>query len=275
MRRIVIVLIALTLALAAVPAPQSHAQSGALATVTTASFLNVRNAPALNAGIVAIIQRNYTYEVIARNADATWWLLNLRPTGLQGWASGRFLSVTNAHLVPVVTPPLPAPAGFATGTVNTGRLNVRAIPDPINGAILTTVSQQDVFRLLERTASSPVWYRIALADGSSGWVNGRYLTLANANLVPVTPGVVLPLPTPVTSASGTVTAFFLNVRTEPNPFNSFNIITQVARNQTLPVIGRNSAGTWWQVVLPNGVIGWVSGRYLSVTNAQVVPVTLN
>jgi uncharacterized protein YgiM (DUF1202 family) len=177
--------------------------------------------------------------------------------------------------VPAVTPPPAAPATFATGTVNTGRLNVRQTPDPYNGAVLTRISQQDVVQLLGKTATAPVWYNVALPSGSNGWVNGRYLIIANDALVPVTWSTpvtpVPPTPAPV-SAYGTVTAYFLNVRTTPNPY-IYNIIATIARNQTYSVIGKNAAGTWWQLVLPSGATGWVNGRYLSVANGHLVPIT--
>lgn len=275
MRRTLLLVLTLILALSVINVLPAAAQTGASMTVTTADFLNVRNAPTTSAGVVAVVGRGYTYPVIGRTFDAAWWQIQMRPTGLVGWVSGSFIQVTNAHLVPAVTPPAAGPATFATGTVNTGRLNVRQTPDPVNGAVLTRISQQDVVQLLGKTATAPVWYNVALAGGSTGWVNGRYLIIANEALVPVTWSTpvtpVPPTPAPV-SAYGTVTAYFLNVRTTPNPY-IYNIIATIARNQTYSVIGKNAAGTWWQIILPSGATGWVNGRYLSVANGHLVPIT--
>ena len=75
-----------------------------------------------------------------------------------------------------------------------------------------------------------------------------------------------------TTATGTVTAWFLNVRTAPSI--SADRITTVANGYTAGVIGKNSDGSWYQIILPGGA-GWVSGNYLTVTNAHTVPVTYN
>lgn len=276
MRRSLLLLMALVLSLMVISVAPASAQTGATATVAT-DFLNVRNAPTTSAGVIAVIARGYNYPVIGRTADASWWQINMRPTGLTGWVSGGYIQVANAHLVPVVTPPAPTPAGFATGTVNTGRLNVRMTPDPYNGVVLNRISQQDVVRLIGKTAYAPIWYNVALADGTSGWVNGRYLYVANDYLVPVTwtggvPQPTPPTPQPPAGAYGTVTSYFLNVRAVPNPYY-YNVITIIARGQSFGVIGKNAAGTWWQIVLPTGATGWVSGKYFSVVNGQYVPVT--
>jgi N-acetylmuramoyl-L-alanine amidase len=275
MRRTLLLVLTLILALSVINVLPAAAQTGANMTVSTANHLNVRNAPTTAAGVVAVIARGYSYPVIGRTFDASWWQIQMRPTGLVGWVSGAYIQVTNAHLVPAVTPPPAAGASFATGTVNTGRLNVRNIPDPNFGAVLTRISQQDVVQLLGKTASAPVWFNVALPDGTNGWVNGRYLIIANSGLVPVTwttpTTPIPPTPAPV-SAYGTVTAYFLNVRTTPNPY-IYNIIATIARNQTYSVIGKNAAGTWWQLVLPSGATGWVNGRYLSVANGHLVPIT--
>lgn len=262
--------IALAFAFLALARPQpASAQYGAIATVVNANFLNVRNAPTANGGVVAVIARGYTYEAIGRTADSSWWQLRLEPSGFVGWASGWYLSISNAHAVPIVASPAPSAATFSSGVVNTARLNVRAIPDPINGVVLRTVSEEDFYIIVGRNEGLPRWYQIALNDGTSGWVNGRYLIVANANLAPVTYHGAPGQP-PMTF--GTVTSYFLNVRTTPNPY-IYNIIAIISRNQTYTVIGRNSTSTWWQIRLSNGTIGWVSGAYFAVVNGGSVPIT--
>ncbi len=274
MRRIILVL---TLALMLLNVSIAGAQSGATATVTGAYALNVRTAPTTQAGILAVIRLGDVYQVIGRTADAAWWQLSLRPQGLIGWVSGSYVQVTNAHLVPVVNAPTPTPASFATGRVNTGRLNIRAIPDPINGAIIHTVSQGDVLVLVSKTSGYPTWYQVQNPLGGLGWVNGNYLNITNESLVPVS-GVIIvpptPAPPPIPVVYGTVVnAYFLNVRSTPNPYIFTNIIAVIARNQSYPVIGRNTDASWYQIVLPNGVTGWVRSKYFSVASPLSLPIT--
>jgi hypothetical protein len=92
----------------------------------------------------------------------------------------------------------------------------------------------------------------------------------NGGSIPPTP-VIYPTPV-VTGAAATVTnAYRLNVRNIPNPIIG-TVLTKISRFETYPVVGRNSNRSWWQLNV-NGIIGWVNGRYITVVNAQNVPVT--
>jgi uncharacterized protein YraI len=89
------------------------------------------------------------------------------------------------------------------------------------------------------------------------------------NFTPATP--VQPQPNP-TGALATVTAFKLNVRDAPNAFTG-NILTKINQNETYSIVGRNSAATtWWQINV-NGMLGWVNGNFVTVTNTALVPIT--
>jgi uncharacterized protein YgiM (DUF1202 family) len=269
MRRLTLLILMLILSLSLTQSLQ--AQGANYATVTRTDYLNVRTAATTQAGIIAVIANGYSYPVIGRTADYSWYLLTLSPS-VTGWASGTYLSVPNRAYVPVMASPTPSPVYIAQGTVITQNLNVRVIPDPYNGAIIARVLGGEVYTVVGRNNIGTRWWQIQLQNGVTGWVNGRYLAVANEQLVPITDYNTNPNnPQPV-SAFGTVTSYFLNVRTSPNPYVQ-NIIAVISRAQTFPVIGRNAAGTWWQVNLNNGLTGWVKGDYFSVTNGQSVPVT--
>lgn len=274
MRRIMLFL---TLALMLLSVGVVGAQSGATATVTGAYALNVRTAPTTQAGVLAVVGLGDVYQVTGRTADAAWWQISLRPQGLIGWVAGGYVQITNAHLVPAVNAPGPTSVTFSTGRVNTGRLNIRATPDPINGAIVHTVSQGDVLILVSKTTGYPTWYQVQNPLGGLGWVNGTYLNIVNETLVPVSGGIIVPptpTPQPIPATYGTVVnVYFLNVRSTPNPYVYNNIITIIARNQSYPVIGRNTDASWYQIVLPNGIAGWVRSKYFSVASPLTLPIT--
>jgi uncharacterized protein YgiM (DUF1202 family) len=84
------------------------------------------------------------------------------------------------------------------------------------------------------------------------------------------PPVVVPPPGQgggvVTGTSATVTAFRLNVRA--NPSASAAILTKINRNEVYAVLGRNNDSSWYQINV-NGVVGWVSSRFITVQGAQV------
>jgi len=271
MKRLVFVLALISIMFSGVAIFQVRAQTGATA-VVTAYFLNVRDYPDPDAGqVIARIERGQVYNVTARSSFNNWWQLQLLD-GRQGWVNGVYIAVYNAHLVPTINPGQPPIHAPAQGTVTTGRLNVRDIPNPYTGAIIHTVSNGDVFPVIGRNANSS-WWQLRLTDGRTGWVNGRYLSVSNPAAVPQTdtPGPTPPVQPPAPAATGTVTAWFLNVRTYPDP-NIGQIIGVIGRDEQYPVIGRTPTMSWWQIRLTDGRTGWVSDRYLSVVNYQTVPV---
>ena len=69
--------------------------------------------------------------------------------------------------------------------------------------------------------------------------------------------------------TATVIASKLNVRSEPSIFGE--ILLQIERGETYPVIAQNSAGTWIQLNV-NGILGWVNTTYTDDFNFINVPV---
>lgn len=275
-RRILTALqISLLLVVGLIAAP-AHAQQtgwgGPTGTVINATALNARTAPTTTAGVQAVLPANASYPVTGRVKDNTWFEINLFPSAQKAWVSGAYLSVIGVENVPVLNPPAPAPANGSTAVITTSFLNVRSIPDPYTGAVRIVTAYGRSYPVIGKNSGSPTWYEIVLTDSSRGWINGEYANVANAGTVPVTyqGGGSQP---PATT-TGYVTAYFLNVRTEPNPY-VYNILSVIARNQSYTVVGKNASGTWWQIVLPNGTRGWVRGNYFSVSNSAGVPVTYN
>lgn len=84
-------------------------------------------------------------------------------------------------------------------TVTTGALNVRAVPDPVNGQILTRIYRGQTYAVVGRSGLS-TWWQVDV-NGVIGWVNGNYVNVQNAQYVPVTwnghtGDVATPSPTP-------------------------------------------------------------------------------
>jgi hypothetical protein len=84
-------------------------------------------------------------------------------------------------------------------TVNTGALNVRAVPDPVNGAIITRVYRGQTYAVVGRSGLS-TWWQLDV-NGTIGWVNGNYVRVQNGQYAPVTwngntGDVATPGPTP-------------------------------------------------------------------------------
>ncbi len=73
-----------------------------------------------------------------------------------------------------------------------------------------------------------------------------------------------------TGATATVLAGRLNVRDAPNPFTG-EVLVRINRDETYPILGRNSSATWWLVDV-FGIQGWVSAPFVRVQNTSRVPV---
>jgi uncharacterized protein YraI len=64
----------------------------------------------------------------------------------------------------------------------------------------------------------------------------------------------------------------INVRSGPG--TDYPILGRFEPGQTAPVTGRNDDGSWWQVSLDQGSLGWIFGELVTVTGqAQAIPVT--
>jgi uncharacterized protein YraI len=145
--------------------------------------------------------------------------------------------------------------------VNTGKLNVRQGPAPSFASIAQLPNRTGVTLLGRNDTAS--WVEIS-TGAVRGWVNARYLaTAVNLSTLPQTwSGTVQPAPLPV-PFSATVNTSFLNLRQGPGA--NFSILRTLARGQSMTLQGRNADARWVQVVLPDGLVGWVSARYLSMS----------
>lgn len=155
----------------------------------------------------------------------------------------------------------------ATATITAWHLNVRDYPSPTTGEVIARVGRGEVYNVTARSSFND-WWRLALPDGRQGWVNGFYISLANAHLVPT----ITPERPSIIPGTAIVTAAHLNVRAIPNPVSG-EIIARVGRGEVYQIIGRNANSSWWQIRLPDGRQGWVNAGYISASNTAGVPQT--
>lgn len=249
----------------------SFAQTTTAVGTVTAWALNVRTTPTINAPRIATLSQGYTAGVIGKNNDSTWYQILI--SGGSGWVSGQYLSVTNAHTVPVTyttTPPTNPPT-VAGGLVNTGALNIRSVPSPTNNVPLTYVLRNTPLTIFGRNSDNS-WYKVVTSTNVQGWVRGKYVnvTSGNINNLPViTENTAQTAPT----AQGYVNTGALNIRSMPSPFNNVPL-RYILRNTTVQMIGRTGDSEWYQVRVDN-TVGWMRGKYITVTNGNIanLPVT--
>jgi uncharacterized protein YgiM (DUF1202 family) len=159
-----------------VPAIPPGALSG---TVIRAQVLLVRGAPYSGAPVVGRVRRGQTYQVLGRDEDARWFLIQLSQG--QGWVWGYYLNVNGNEFNAPVTSPFVTQGNPAaeTGVVvqSQAGLKLRAAP--------TTASEQigripwgAIMPVIGRTG---LWYQVVF-EGTVGWVDSQYVKLVEGNI---------------------------------------------------------------------------------------------
>ncbi|HEX6383037.1 MAG TPA: PA14 domain-containing protein [Anaerolineae bacterium] len=165
--------------LSAAPAPTPAPANPAATATVISSRLNVRSGPGTQHNVITVLSKNQVVNLAGyRNAEASWVMVAL-PNGAQGWVSASYLqsSFPFASLAiwqgqPTSSPPV---SGAATATVvRANHLNVRQGPGTQYG-IVAIASRGATVTLLGRNAAT-TWVKIALSNGTQGWVNASYLS---------------------------------------------------------------------------------------------------
>jgi uncharacterized protein YgiM (DUF1202 family) len=296
---------ALVLLIACATVMLSTAQTTITGFVNT-NALNVRGTPNnLDNRPLFVINYGAPVQVIGRNADSSWYNVRLA-TGASGWVNGQYITITQGDIAtapitdrgceswpcpgapqppppvfpdpnPQPPPPTPAPPpriSAATGFVNTGALNVRQHPADFSQAPLSVIYRNQTLSIVGRNANN-TWYQINTGL-VAGWVNSTYITVTDGHIsaVPITNSGCGLDPCYNVNVFGYVNTGALNVRRVPTVW--WNVpIDVVYQWQTLELIGRNQATTWYQVRLNTGVTGWVSGQYITITQGATrsLPIT--
>lgn len=159
------------------------------ATVIRAAVLNVRDAPSLGGNVVAKILRGQTYQIIGRDPNARWFLIQLADR--IGWVWGYYIFVDgNEFSVPVSS--AASASGLPSGVADTGVIGQTRAGMKLRGAP-TTLSDQTgritwgaFLPIVGRTADN-TWYQVVW-KGTVGWVWSNFVPIRFGDLsnVPVT-----------------------------------------------------------------------------------------
>jgi len=159
--------------------------------VIRANALLARQAPYFGAAVVDRVRRGETYQVVGRDPEAEWFLLQLYNG--QGWVWGYYLFVDgNAFNAPVVNPfsNFGDPADSADLVVQTtAALKLRAEPNVASeqigrvpwGATLPVIGRA-------RVGS---WYQVVYQD-TVGWVFSPYTDVVEGDLDSVPLAEIIP-----------------------------------------------------------------------------------
>jgi uncharacterized protein YgiM (DUF1202 family) len=232
------------------PTPIPPAQ-GPLGVVNTGA-LNVRTGPAPTYPSQAVVFTGQQLPLIGRNATATWAKVQL-PNGAQGWVNAYYLLANVAiGSLPVVDAPAPVP-DQSLGSVSTGAVNVRSGPGAEFNSI-AVLSGGTTVVLLGRNADAS-WLLVRLSNGVQGWIRSNLLQ-TNVSIWTL---AIVESPPPANGAVVNIGA--LNVRYGPSI--GYGVFAVVYRGQVVTLVGRSAYGTWVQVRIASGALGWVNSNYLS------------
>ena len=110
-----------------------------------------------------------------------------------------------------------------------------------------------------------------LKDGTKGYINSGYLRVSSITVTPKPTPTLTPTPTASEgTASGKLTAVIVNCNSSVNmrsgPSTSYSLICHVQKGASVTVLGKS--GGWYRLRLANGIEGYISGSYISVTKAK-------
>ena len=229
--------------------------------VVATGRLNVRDTPVYLLGrVVTQIDRGESYPVVGRNLEGTWAQLDV--DGILGWVNARYLVAPGLADAPFSASA--AAVGIVNARVQTGRLNVRDFPHHEFGFVLTKVYNNTIWPVTGRNTDS-TWAQVDV-NGTSGWVNARYLLAPDLAAAPELDTDLSDLP-----VNARVNTGRLNVRDIPN-FLGGEVVTKLWRNEVYPVLARNVDGNWAQLDI-NGEPGWVNARYLEAPRLELAPLS--
>ena len=87
---------------------------------------------------------------------------------------------------------------------------------------------------------------------------------------PVPTPTDIPTATPTPIVPQVVSSITVNVRAGPG--TNYPVISSMAPDEPLVVIGRNEARSWWQVLLPGGTAGWVADSVVEATATGAIAI---
>jgi N-acetylmuramoyl-L-alanine amidase len=153
------------------------------------------------------------------------------------------------------------PSGSFPGYVTAYWLNVRSGPGIAYSRTSLLLEGQPVSMVGRDVTAS--WVQIELPNQTLGWVSSTYINCTcMMEALPVTGGAV---PNPMPEASGTVTAYTLNLRSGPGV--GYGIKGWLYWGQQVTVIGADSTRVWLKVSVKPGFEGWVHSTYVATDRA--------
>lgn len=230
-------------------------------TVNAVGGVNARKEPAITGEVLQLLNEGTSLTVVRQEGE---WLQVILPDGLTvAWVAADFvdqaaLPITLAELAAIYTgaglpAPTAAPAPSTTTVTDTGVISGLLATATETAGVLTDTTVLTSTAPLTGTAPATVTPPLLVTSG-------------------VTPDAPFTNTLPLVGPALTVTdTTGVNARSAPSTDGA--IIVTVPNGAVLPVTGRNTAGDWLQVSLPNGETGWMfAAAVVASADAVAAPV---
>ncbi len=237
----------------------------------TGSAVRVRSGPSTKHSQIGLLYRNAKVKVDGK--QGSWYKVELS-NGTKGYMHSDYVKVNTS---------VPEESGgskdqskdqsnkTAKGAVTASSLRVRSGPGT-NFSTLTTYKKNSKVDVVGKCQGSDgLWYKISYSGGKEGWMSAQYLKVSGS--VPDVEGPSSKQPDKKEETDkkdetgkkdesnlpiGTVTGSVVNIRKVPSTSNN-KPITTVKKGQELKIADEKNG--WFQVILPNGTKGWITGEY--------------
>ncbi|CEP83868.1 SH3 domain-containing protein [Paraclostridium sordellii] len=236
--------------------------------IVVVSELNVRTGPSTNYSIISQVRNGDILNIVAKDSSTNWLKIQFKD-GTTGWVSGKYVKPTKDNSI-VDKDKFSNNSNIETASgsveVNASELNVRSGPGT-NYPAITQVKIYDTLDVMAKNIDNG-WLKIQLKNGSTGWISGRYVTIATNDTVNITNKDIH-----VADGPAQVTVSELNVRSGPG--TNYSVISQVKKGNILAVIAVNTSNNWLKIQFKDGTTGWVSGKYVTVPDLEELNLDIN
>ncbi len=220
---------------------KSYADSTAIVNV---SALNVRSGPGLNYSKTEVVYKGASLTIIETQGD---WSHVILSSGSKGWVYSSYIKSQSSSSISNSTQ--------STQTINVSYVNVRSGPGK-EYSIKSVASYGNKVTIISKSGQ---WCNIKLSNGTTGWINEKYISSGTSSNNSGTSSGFTP-------SNGKVKCYSnLNVRSGPS--TSYRIKAKLTYGQVVKLTDKSNG--WYKVSLTNGVTGWVSGNYIKITTESV------
>lgn len=212
--------------------------------VVNTSALNVRKGPSTKNSVITTLYKGD--KVTITDSDNGWYKVKLS-NGKTGWVSDGYIKVTSSSSSSNST------SSSKTGTITADSLNVRSGA----GTKYSVIASLSKGSKVTITSTKGDWHKIKMSNGKTGWVSADYIKISSSNSSSSSSSSV-------NNKIGTVNTSSLNVRKGAG--TNYSVIATVKSGQKVGIL--SSKNGWYNVLLSNGKKGWVSSKYIKVSNGD-------